>query len=92
MTASAFTWWFHYHNEKTQLRLWQGFKSIISVITISSIMGIWFVYGNQFSSPTSLHHSFSWFSLVLGLFIIGTIFFIKPHRERSQLYFLIGSL
>lgn len=86
MTAGAFTWWFHYHSEKTQLRLWQGFKRIISVTTISSIIGIWFVYGNQLSSPTSLHQSFSWFSLVLGLFIIGTIFFIKPHCERSQLY------
>ncbi|MFT7431751.1 MAG: putative membrane protein YfcA [Colwellia sp.] len=86
MTAGAFTWWFYLHSEKTQLRLWQGFKRIISVTTISSIIGIWFVYGNQLSSPTSLHHSFSWFSLVLGLFIVGTIFFIKPHCERSQLY------
>jgi len=86
MTAGAFTWWFHYKNEKTQLRLWQGFKRIISIVSIASIIGLWWVYGNNLTSPTSLHHSFSWFSLVLGLFIIATIFFIKPHRERSQLY------
>jgi len=86
MTAGALTWWFHYKNEKTQLRLWQGFKRIISIVTIASILGLWWVYGNKLTSPTSLHHSFSWFSLVLGLFIIGTIFFVKPHRERSQLY------
>jgi len=86
MTAGGLTWWFHYKNEKTQLRLWQGFKRIISIVTIASILGLWWVYGNKLTSPTSLHHSFSWFSLVLGLFIIGTIFFVKPHRERSQLY------
>ena len=86
MSAGAFTWWFHYKTEKTQLRLWQGFKRIISITAVSSIMGIWLVYGNQLASPSSLHQSFSWFSLVLGLFIIVTVFFIKPHRERSQLF------
>jgi len=86
MTAGAFTWWFHYKKEKTQLRLWQGFKRIISITSVCSIIGIWLVYGIQLTSPTSLHQSFSWFSLVLGLFIIVTVYFIKPHRERSQLY------
>jgi len=88
MTAGAFTWWFHYKSEKTQLRLWQGFKRIISITSISSVIGIWLVYGNQLTSPNSLQQSFSWFSLVLGIFIITTVFFIKPHRERSQLYLL----
>ena len=46
MTAGAFTWWFHYKREKTQLRLWQGFKRIISIASISSVIGIWLVYGN----------------------------------------------
>jgi len=86
MTAGAFTWWFHYKREKTQLRLWQGFKRIISITTVSSIVGIWLVYGYHLTSPSSLHQSFSWFSLALGLFIIVTVFFLKPHRERSQLY------
>ena len=86
MTAGAFTWWFHYKREKTQLRLWQGFKRIISITTVSSIVGIWLVYGYHLTSPSSLHQNFSWFSLVLGLFIIVTVFFLKPHRERSQLY------
>jgi uncharacterized membrane protein YfcA len=88
MTAGALTWWFHYKSEKTQLRLWQGFKRIISITAVSSVVGIWLVYGYQLTSPTSLHQSFSWFSLVLGLFIIVTVFFLKPHRERSQLYLL----
>jgi uncharacterized membrane protein YfcA len=86
MTAGAFTWWFHYKSEKTQLRLWQGFKRIISITSISSVIGIWLVYGNQLTSPSSLHQSFSWFSLLLGVFIIVTVLFLKPHRERSQLY------
>jgi len=86
MTAGAFTWWFHYKSEKTQLRLWQGFKRIISITGITSIIGLWVVYGNKLTSPASLHHSFSWFSLILGLFIIVSIFLLKPDRERSQLY------
>ncbi|MBA6233245.1 MULTISPECIES: sulfite exporter TauE/SafE family protein [unclassified Colwellia] len=86
MTAGALTWWFHYKHEKTQLRLWQGFKRIISITTASSIVGIWWVYGNQITSPSSLYQSFSWFSLVLGVFIIVTVFFLKAHRECSQLY------
>lgn len=86
MTAGACTWWLHYKSEKTQLRLWQGFKRIISITAVSSVAGIWLVYGYQLTSPTSLHQSFSWFSLVLGLFIIVTVFFLKPHRERSQLF------
>ena len=86
MTAGACTWWLHYKSEKTQLRLWQGFKRIISITAVSSVVGIWLVYGYQLTSPTSLHQSFSWFSLVLGLFIIVTVFFLKPHRERSQLF------
>ena len=88
MTAGALTWWFHYKSEKTELRLWQGFKRIISITAVSSVVGIWLVYGYQLTPPTSLHQSFSWFSLVLGLFIIVTVFFLKPHRERSQLYLL----
>ena len=33
-----------------------------------------------------MHVGFSWFSLLLGLFIILTVYLLKPHRERSQIY------
>jgi uncharacterized membrane protein YfcA len=85
MTAGAITWWHHYQREKTELRLWQGFKRIISVTAIASCLGIWFVYAGNFHAPSSLHQSFSWFSLGLGLFILFTVFVLKPHRERSQI-------
>ena len=88
MTAGAVTWWHHYQTEKTDLRLWQGFKRIISVTSIVSIIGLCGVFYYQISSPASLHISFSWFSLLLGLFIILTIYLLKPHRERSQLVYL----
>lgn len=86
MTAGGLTWYLHYKKEKTELRLWQGFKRIIFVTLGFSVIGLWSVYGGGISSPTSLHHSFSWFSLILGCFIIATVYFAKPHRERSQLY------
>lgn len=88
MTAGAITWWMHYRLEKTELRLWQGFKRICSVCAISSVVGIWSVYGLELKSPSSLHHSFSWFSLMLGIFIILTVYFVKPTREVSVLSFI----
>lgn len=99
MTAGALTWWFHYKTEKTELRLWQGFKRIIVVTSICAVAGIWLVYGTDLQSPATLHQNFSWFSLVLGLFIVLIVFFVKPSRDVSQLYlidwvmlFIIGIL
>lgn len=85
MTAGALTWWFHYKTEKTELRLWHGFKRIISISSIASIIGIWTVYARDLVAPSTLHQSFSWFSFVLGLLIVATVFFVKPSRERSQI-------
>jgi len=85
MTAGAVTWWHHYKTQKTELRLWQGFKRIICITGIAAIFGIWLIYGFELSPPSSLHQSFSWFSLFLGLFILVTVYFLKPQRERSQL-------
>ena len=88
MTAGAVTWWHHYKTEKTDLRLWQGFKRIICVTTVASIIGLSSILFYQVTPPASLHISFSWFSLLLGFFIILTIYLLQPHRERSQLYYV----
>lgn len=88
MTAGAVTWWHHYKTEKTKLRLWQGFKRIICVTTIASIIGLNSVFIVHVDSPATLPISFSWFSLLLGFFIILTIYLLQPHRERSQLYYV----
>ncbi|MDG1750249.1 MAG: sulfite exporter TauE/SafE family protein [Thalassotalea sp.] len=86
MTAGAVTWWHHYRAEKTELRLWQGFKRIISVSSISGALGLWLVYGSDIQAPSTLHQNFSLFSLILGLFIVITVFFVKSSRERSQIF------
>ena len=86
MTAGAITWSHHYYSQKRDLRLWQGFKRIISVTSISAVIGLTGVFVCQTASPATLHVSFSWFSLLLGLFIIITVYLLKPHRERSQIY------
>lgn len=88
MTAGAITWSHHYHSQKRDLRLWQGFKRIITVTSIGAIIALTGVFVFQVPSPASLHLSFSWFSLLLGLFIILTVYLLKPHRERSQIYLL----
>ena len=85
MTAGSITWWLHYRNEKQELVLWSGFKRIIVVAILASIAGIWLTYLFDVSSPASLHQSFSWFSLLLGLFIVASVYLIRPKREASQL-------
>lgn len=85
MAAGGITWWRHYHSEKRELRLWQGFKRIILIATLASITGIWLIYGTAQNSPASLSQSFSWFSLLLGIFIIASVYLIRPKRESSQL-------
>ena len=86
MTAGSLTWWSHYKTDKTAQRSWQGFKRIIVLTSISAILGLWLVYGFGLESPTSLHQDFSWFSLVLGIFIVVTILLIKPNYKQSQLH------
>jgi len=85
MTAGAITWWSHYQTQKTELRLWQGFKRIITITSCAAVFGLWGVYGGNLASPSSLHQMFSWFSLLLAILIIITVYFLKPQRERSQL-------
>ncbi len=88
MTAGAVTWSHHYYSQKRDLRLWQGFKRIISVTSISAMIALTLVFIFEQASPASLHSSFSGFSLVLGFFIILTVYALKPHRERSQIHIL----
>ncbi|WP_440874525.1 sulfite exporter TauE/SafE family protein [Thalassotalea sp. PLHSN55] len=86
MTAGAITWYRHYHAEKRELKLWQGFKRIIAITSITSVIGIAATYWLEVKSPASLHNSFSWFSLLIGVFIVASVLWLKPHRERSQIY------
>ncbi|WP_157442991.1 sulfite exporter TauE/SafE family protein [Colwellia piezophila] len=88
MSAGGVTWWHHYQTEKTDLRLWQGFKRIICVTTISAVIALNLVFFYQVNSPAALHISFSYFSLLLGFCIILTIYLLQGQRERSQLYFV----
>lgn len=85
MTAGAYTWWHHYQTQKSDLRLWQGFKRIVAVTGLAAVLGLWLVYFGELVSPSSLHNSFSWFSLLLGIFIIVSVFMVKPQRDSSKL-------
>ncbi len=85
MTAGAVTWSHHYYSQKRALRLWQGYKRIVTLTSLSSVLALTGVFVFQVYPPSSLHTNFSWFSLLLGLFIILTVYLLKPHRERSQI-------
>lgn len=85
MTAGAYTWWCHYKTEKQDLRLWHGFRRIIVITTIFSIIGLWLVYLGYINNIDNLPYGFSWFSLILGFAILLMAYVLKPKRERSQI-------
>ena len=85
MTAGAVTWSHHYYTQKRDLRLWQGFKRIILVTSICSAIGLSVIFVLKITSPASLHISFSWFSILLGFFILISIYLLKHDRERSKI-------
>lgn len=85
MTAGAFTWWHHYRHDKIDLHVWHSFTPIIALCGVCAIAGLWLVYIFDWVSPGSLHHSFSLFSIVLGLAILVSVFFLKPGKEHSNL-------
>lgn len=91
MTAGAIVWFRHYtmQNRMNKSELsWQGFKRVVAVCSVCSVIGLWFVYGTQLQAPASLHSSFSWFSLLLGVGIIASIYFLKTPRITRQLFFI----
>jgi len=85
MTAGAITWGTHYQRCTKSLRVWQGFTKISLFASCVSVLGVWFIYSTNQLMPTSLHYSFSWFSLILGGLMLLTLLMAKPHRERSQI-------
>ncbi|QOL27199.1 sulfite exporter TauE/SafE family protein [Thalassotalea sp. LPB0316] len=78
MTAGALTWFYHYKLEREPSGLWPSFFPVIKVSAIASIIGLWAVYGLDLAPPSSLHYSFSWFSLLLGIGIIFIALVLKP--------------
>ncbi|WP_179078336.1 sulfite exporter TauE/SafE family protein [Colwellia sp. UCD-KL20] len=85
MTAGAITWYKYYQSQKSLSSSWQGFHLIIVVCSICSVIGLWLIYGNQLSAPASLHVSFSWFSLFLGLSIFTSVYFLKTNKVNNRL-------
>ena len=85
MTAGATSWYYHYQTQQKALRLWQGFKRIIAITTVCSVLALAFIFNGYQQAPASLHLAFSWFSLLLGIFIFITVYVFKPTRERSLL-------
>ncbi len=85
MTAGAASWYYHYQSQQKALRLWQGFKRIIAITTVCSVLALAWVFNGDQQGPASLPLAFSWFSLLLGLFIFISVYAFKPTRERSLL-------
>lgn len=70
MTAGALTWCYHYIKQHHHNKTWQGFCTMITCCSISSIAGLWCSKLMHINAPASLHISFSLFSIILGSIII----------------------
>jgi uncharacterized membrane protein YfcA len=77
MTAGAVTWSHHYCKGYRQANSWRAFIPIIILCSLTSIMGIWSVYGGVTGAPPNLHSFFSLFSIVLGISLLVQIFWLK---------------
>lgn len=70
MTAGAISWSVHYRRQHHQDNLWLSLIKTSSFTAIFSVLGLWTSQLLQLNSPSSLHTSFSIFSIVLGIAII----------------------
>lgn len=81
MTAGAISWYLFYKRERQNEDGWQSFYSIIKVSTPVSLLGLWTAYGLDIQAPAELHEIFSLFSIVLGLIILFSVYWIKHPPE-----------
>lgn len=70
MTAGAISWSVHYRRQHHLDNLWLSLIKTSSFTAIFSVLGLWTSQLLQLNSPSSLHTSFSIFSIVLGIAII----------------------
>ncbi|MBW0280465.1 sulfite exporter TauE/SafE family protein [Shewanella xiamenensis] len=76
MTAGAISWSRYYQRHHHMDKTWCGFIPCILLCACFSVLGLWSSELWQLTSPSSLHTSFSLFSIALGIAII----FSSQHR------------
>lgn len=70
MTAGAISWSLHYKKRHREDAAWSGFVKAALLTAFFSVLGFWSSQLLQLNSPSSLHTSFSIFSIVLGIAIV----------------------
>ncbi|MDX1280566.1 sulfite exporter TauE/SafE family protein [Shewanella colwelliana] len=88
MTAGALTWRHHYKTLQQTSNLWSQLPTLLLLCTPLSIMGLWTTLTFELPPPSTLEHSFSLFSIILGLAIIYSSSKLKP----NACYRRLGSL
>jgi uncharacterized membrane protein YfcA len=79
MTAGAVTWCVYYANTNELNRQgWQDFLPVVGIASLFSIIGLWHNYVSELAAPATLNKIFSTFSLLLGLSLLATIYFVRP--------------
>lgn len=88
MTAGAISWSGYYRRHHHHDKTWSGFIPSILLAATCSVLGLWSSQLWQLSSPSSLHTSFSLFSIILGIAIIISSQRrpLQSHRLNAQDY------
>lgn len=87
MTAGALTWSMHYRHQHRGDSRWQAFLPSVLVTGFFSVLGLWTAYSGLTAAPSSLSHSFSIFSILLGLSLLAQVHLFKGRvNEHNKLH------
>jgi len=84
MTAGAITWSLYYWREHRLDPKWQSFIYIVLITGGASAAGLWIEQVWSVGVPQSLSHSFSWFSILLGLSLLAQIYLLKAKTSSHN--------
>lgn len=84
MTAGALTWWFHF-SKKDLSSSRQELIKLILICAPLSVAGIWTAHYLPLNPPSSLEHSFSVFSIILGVAILYSCLSLKDNNTHIPL-------
>ncbi len=84
MTAGALTWWFHFNQDRQSKKRTELIR-FTCICAPLSVAGIWTTKLLSIQAPSSLEHSFSLFSIILGLAILYSCLAVRSSNTNGTL-------
>lgn len=85
MTTGAIAWTRYWRNIDTEIdrRNWSAYVPTITLVSVTSVLGMWLVYGLNVSAPGPIKEMFAVFSIILGIAILY-VSFREPQSQYRQ--------